>query len=692
MRLKIAGIVLVFLITVCGASATTVKLAATSGNGKDKYCQGVCHNTNELIFSTNAQNRVYVMFDLSGIPAEADISTAQLLFKYKTDPPSSYQFAEIYPCATGWNEDDSQQPGALDDSLIGRFNTIDCGSVCDDEDDWFGVRGEELVFVVEDWISDDYPNNGFLVNESQEIFTAHSSESATGPFLYLEYEVSCYDVDNDGFGTSGCAGPLDCNDSDPLVNPNATEICNHIDDDCNDQIDDVAGGCKTCAELDGEICNLSEYCAKEFVHAIDTDSCCPETCMPACLDGAVERCGTDVGACSTGYRLCNDNVWSECRNETGPSEEICNNIDDNCDGIIDNTTDYEKCQCYNGSLPSAEIYDGIDNDCDNTTDEGWDCTTRGGYICILNSICPGILLNVTDTDRCCSKVCVVECEGNATRICGTDVGVCRAGTIRCVNGNWTECQGESPPGNETCNREDDDCNGIVDDIAGFRTVPDTKCQCVRDGQPYDELCNEIDDDCDGNIDESCTTIAAACSDGIKNYGEEEIDCGGECSSCGGDDDDDDDDDTNETTETCMVSGDLDTDCDGMPDYWEDLYHGVDKNIDDADDDSDKDGYDNYEEYINNLDPDVPNVDDPVEEETPFNPLVIGLASLVFVIVGAVIYLVFHRQSQKTTISPQRHAPVYPSKYHPRKHVYIGNSGKLRDKADKIRMRIDEKFR
>jgi len=53
----------------------------------------------------------------------------------------------------------------------------------------------------------------------------------TALITVLEYQPR--DSDNDGYNET-----VDCNDLNPAIHPDATEICNVIDDDCNDEVDE----------------------------------------------------------------------------------------------------------------------------------------------------------------------------------------------------------------------------------------------------------------------------------------------------------------------------------------------------------------------------------------------------------------------------------------------------------------------
>ena len=53
------------------------------------------------------------------------------------------------------------------------------------------------------------------------------------------------DNDNDGFSP-----PLDCNDNDAAINPGASEVCGDgIDNNCNNQVDEA---CNVCTDLDND--------------------------------------------------------------------------------------------------------------------------------------------------------------------------------------------------------------------------------------------------------------------------------------------------------------------------------------------------------------------------------------------------------------------------------------------------------
>src|SRR6185295_18337556 len=59
------------------------------------------------------------------------------------------------------------------------------------------------------------------------------------------------------------------------------------------------------------------------------------TSGPPCKDGETQTCGSDVGACKPGLETCHHGVFGPCVGAVGPFDEICNGIDDNCDGQID---------------------------------------------------------------------------------------------------------------------------------------------------------------------------------------------------------------------------------------------------------------------------------------------------------------------------------------------------------------------
>ncbi|MCX6817835.1 MAG: DUF2341 domain-containing protein [Candidatus Aenigmarchaeota archaeon] len=95
------------------------------------------------------------------------------------------------------------------------------------------------------------------------------------------------------------------------------------------------------------------------------------------------------------------------------------------------------------------------------------------------------ILSLCDTVRICSK----------TDFPINSISECTFGVQTCASGQWAACTAVQPK-TEVCNLKDDDCNGLIDDVA----VPET-CACSNGGEPGIELCNGIDDDCNGKIDD-----------------------------------------------------------------------------------------------------------------------------------------------------------------------------------------------
>jgi hypothetical protein len=229
-----------------------------------------------------------------------------------------------------------------------------------------------------------------------------------------------------------------------------------------------------------------------------------------------------------------------CQGEVLPAiQELCNGIDDNCNGVVDENPELTVCgpgvcgnatktcvagvevACVRTSIPgysATEVCgDGLDNDCDGNVDNGCACTAGS----------------------------MTSCWGGSQTACPTDggtcIGVCARGTQTCTAGGmgYGACTGgNTGSANETCNDGlDNNCNGQTDCAEGSCTGAPCStdggllscfgntCRCVVNGgitlvQASETACSDgFDNDCNGKTDcaesacggKACGTFGKICS-------------------------------------------------------------------------------------------------------------------------------------------------------------------------------------
>ncbi|MBI5500733.1 MAG: C40 family peptidase [Deltaproteobacteria bacterium] len=161
--------------------------------------------------------------------------------------------------------------------------------------------------------------------------------------------AGCTDDDADG----SCL-PEDCDDGNPEIRPDATEMCgNGADDDCDTATDEDCG----CTDADGDGFCPPDDCndADDAVHP-DADERCGDGSDDDCDGAADEDCGcTDTDG--DGFCPPDDCHDGDPSIYPGAPDRCDNDRDDDCDGLAD-----EGCDCTDtdgdGFCPPDDCNDG----------------------------------------------------------------------------------------------------------------------------------------------------------------------------------------------------------------------------------------------------------------------------------------------------------------------------------------------
>jgi predicted ribosomally synthesized peptide with SipW-like signal peptide len=150
------------------------------------------------------------------------------------------------------------------------------------------------------------------------------------------------DQDADGYSSE-----VDCNDSNSSIHPGAQEDCDGLDNDCDGMVDEGnpggGGSCTTGLE----------------------------------------------GICSAGTLMCGGQTGFSCVQSQTPTTEVCNGLDDNCDG----TTDEGCAVCGDGAVEGTETCDdgNVNNNdgcslaCD--VESGWQCSGQPSVCTESDEVC-----------------------------------------------------------------------------------------------------------------------------------------------------------------------------------------------------------------------------------------------------------------------------------------------------------------
>jgi hypothetical protein len=412
------------------------------------------------------------------------------------------------------------------------------------------------------------------------------------------------DEDGDGFGPEE-----DCDDSDAAIHPDADEVCDGLDNDCDGTVDG-AGAIDTTtwySDVDGDgygdAADSVQACEQPAGRVLSSTDCDdleaeanPGLAETTC-NGVDDDCDAatldEPDADADGSTVCDDCDDTDEAVSPLETETTCNGVDDDCDATTldepdadaDGSTVCDDCDDTDDAVSPLETEttcNGVDDDCDAATPDEPDADADGSTVC-------------DDCDDTDDAVSPLETE---TTCNGVDDD-CDAATLdepdadadgSTVCDDCDDADAAIHPGatEVTCDLVDNDCDATTVDGPDADSDGHTLCLDCDDTDPtvypgaYDD-CDGVDTDCSGTADDgdADTDGYLACDDCDDN--DAAVNPGVTYDVC-----DAVDDDCSGTADDGDADGDLSTACDDCDDSDAAVYPGAIELCDGINNDCDAD--------------------------------------------------------------------------------------------------------
>lgn len=385
---------------------------------------------------------------------------------------------DILPQPEKCNNKDDDCDRSVDEDFIGLRNACQLGvGVCSANGVW--VCSQDVMVcnaeirqpAVENCDGLDNDCDG-VIDEDCNCRDGEARPCGSGVGACREGEQRCA---NGQWGV--CAGGIQ-----PVI-----EVCDGQDNDCSGLVDEnlrqrcysgpqgtegigiCAGGVQICEGGRWQICFGEQTPLGEACNRVDDD--CDGVVDPGCVcqPGEIRACGSDVGICLPGRQACENGQWAAaCIGAVGPGVEICDGLDNDCDGEVN-----ENLQCNQNPPPPAPVCGNNqregNEECDDGNIVGGDgcsaqCTNEAPVVLpppvqdrdgdgILDNVdnCPDIpnADQADDNQNGVGNACEVAAVGVVAEVCDDGQDNDGDGGVDCVDNDCAQqanCAGQGAQG------------------------------------------------------------------------------------------------------------------------------------------------------------------------------------------------------------------------------------------------------